>query len=275
MKTIKIFLSLGGVFLSLLASITWAENKTLPWTEKIQAAVSLSYDDAVPVHHQKVAPLLEQYGLRGTFYLTIKLVNQFAPWKQVADNQHELGNHALFHPCRQVPKESYAWLEDHYDLSAYSLDRFRDELHTANKFLNLLDGGKPRTYGNNCTHLTVGSGEHETPMDPVLEELFTAARGTQTNQIITASNLNYTRLGHFSADNKTFPQVKAEIEQARREGGWIIYMIHGVGNGTHPLFMDEEEHKKLITWLAEEKDSIWTAPVVDVANFLKSKNIGK
>lgn len=240
------------------------------WPAKAACAVSLSYDDAVPVHHQRVAPLLEQHGLRATFYLSVRSIENAGAWKTVAAHGHELGNHSLFHPCRREPPENYSWLPEYYDLADYTPARFRDELAVANLVLDLLDGGRPRTYGNNCVNLTIGRGANELPMDPILAELFVAARGTITNRPVDPAHPEFTRLGHFVGDGKTFAQLRAEIEQTRDIGGWIIYMFHGVGAGTHNLFVDENEHRQLIAWLDQERGSIWTAPVVEVAQRLKS-----
>ena len=241
------------------------------WPEGIKCVVSLSYDDGLPVHYELVAPLLEAYDMRATFYLFIKDLEHYEKWKEVAAKGHELGNHSLFHPCRRY--EGYeSWLAEYYDLRHYSPGRFRDELMITNKFLSLLDGGKPRTYGNTCMNLTIGMGDEEIPMDPILDELFVAARGTITNKPIHPHNPTYTRLGHYGGDGKTFEQIRDEIEYARATGGWVVYMFHGIGEDTHSLFINEVEHEKLINWLNQERDSIWTAPVVDVASYLKTKN---
>lgn len=239
------------------------------WPDGAACAVSLSYDDSVPVHHQRVAPLLEQHGLRGTFYLLVRAIDNPDAWKQVAARGHELGNHSLFHPCRRDAGNA-RWLAEYYDLADYTPGRFRDELAVANLVLDLLDGGRPRTYGNNCTHLTIGRGDQEQPMDPILAPMFVAARGTITSQPVDPAKPVFTRLGHFNGDNKTFAQLRAEIEAVRARGGWIIYMFHGVGAGTHPLFVEDAEHRQLIEWLDQERASIWTAPVVDVARHLQS-----
>ena len=53
-------------------------------------------------------------------------------------------------------------------------------------------------------------------------------------------------------------------EDARACGGWLVYMFHGVGQGTHSLFVDEEEHRMFITWLGQQKD-IQIAPFRDIA----------
>jgi hypothetical protein len=258
-----------------LAATSWAQESSgqspFDWPRDTVCAVSLSYDDSVPVHHQRVAPLLEQHGLRATFYLTVSRLGEPVAWKTVAAKGHELGNHSLFHPCRREPPESYGWLPAHYDLADYTLERFRDELATANATLDLLDGGRPRTYGNNCTHLTVGRGEREVPMDPVLRELFVAARGAITNRPVDPRRPELTRLGHYSGDGRSFEQLSAEIEDGCRSGGWSIYMFHGVGAGTHDLFVAEDEHRKLVEWLDRQRARVWTAPVVDVASHLQSQ----
>ena len=268
-----VLISLTAILTSIapanLAATTSESAPTL-WPHGTKAAVSLSYDDSVPVHHHTVAPLLEKHGLRGTFYLSVLTIENTEAWKSVAAQGHELGNHSLFHPCRRV-KSFESWLPEYYDLADYTPGRFRDELRVADLVLDLLDGGKPRTYGNNCTTLTIGRGDDEQPMDPILEELFVAARGTITERPVDPRQPAFTRLGHFDGDGKTFAQLRAEIEDAHTRGEWVIYMFHGVGEGTHGLFVDDKEHRQLIEWLDQERDSIWTAPVVDVALHLQSE----
>lgn len=239
------------------------------WPKGTSCAVSLTYDDSIPIHHQSVAPLLDKHNLQATFYLYIRGLKSPEAWKAVAKHGHELGNHSVFHPCRRDEGHE-SWLPEYYDLSDYSPGRLRDELMVANTVIDMLDSGKPRTFGNTCTNLTIGRDEKEEPMDPILDKLFVAARGTITNLPVDPAKPAFTRLGHYSGDSKTFLQMRAEIEAARAQGRWIIYMFHGVGKGTHALFVDDQEHRKLIEWLDMERDSIWTAPVVDVALHLKA-----
>ena len=46
-------------------------------------------------------------------------------------------------------------------------------------------------------------------------------------------------------------------------------MIHGVGEGTHGLFIDENEHQRLVEYLGGKQDEIWVAPLKNVAQYLK------
>jgi hypothetical protein len=47
-------------------------------------------------------------------------------------------------------------------------------------------------------------------------------------------------------------------------------MIHGVGEGTHGLYMEKSTHEKLVAWLAANQADIWTAPFIEVAQYVKA-----
>ena len=97
----------GVLFLALgagpVAANDPATQKPFAWPGGAKAAVSLTYDDAVPVHYQKVGPLLSKHGLGATFYLTVQYLESPREWRKLSKRGHELGNHTLFHACRQDP----------------------------------------------------------------------------------------------------------------------------------------------------------------------------
>ena len=252
-------------------------SQPMNWPDGRECAVSLTYDDSVATHFELVAPALESQGLRGTFYITVRsrgFMQNPEVWRELASKGHELGNHSLFHPCKRT-EHNKSWLPECYDLSQYSEERFRDELRVANFTISLIDGKQQRSYGNNCCHTSIGSGDTEVIMDDILREDFVAGRGPLNNQIVDFTEpINLMQVGHFSADSKTFEQLKGEIEKAAAAGGWIVYMMHGVGEKSHSLYIDTEEHQKLIEWLGANNDKYWTAPLVDVAEYVKSQGKG-
>jgi sialate O-acetylesterase len=76
-------------------------SATSQWNNKT-CAVVLTYDDALNVHLDNAAPLLDSLGLKATFYLSGysgTLNKRTDEWRKLASNGHELGNHTLFHPC--------------------------------------------------------------------------------------------------------------------------------------------------------------------------------
>ncbi|RPJ42518.1 MAG: chitooligosaccharide deacetylase, partial [Chloroflexi bacterium] len=122
------------------------------WPKGCRAAISLTYDDGIPNHTELVAPQLEAYGLRGTFYAPFKsdLLKNPMAWRMMTRRGHELGNHTLFHPCWSVQGKYSEWLPDKYNLVHYDTDRWLYEINTANQALALVDGKSERTFGNTC-----------------------------------------------------------------------------------------------------------------------------
>jgi peptidoglycan-N-acetylglucosamine deacetylase len=245
------------------------------WPNGAQGAVTLSYDDALPVHFQKIAPALEAAGLRGTFYITVSygtFENNIESWRKVARAGHELGNHSLFHPCRKDPPEQYKWLSDDYDLIKYTPQRWIQEMKVANCTLQLVDGKSKRTFGNTCCNNSVGPANNQTSLETLIPQLFVAARGQFVNKPIDPANANFAALGHYGGDGKTFEQIRDEIEAAVKQGKWIFFMIHGVGKGTHDLYIDEAEHQKLLDYLKANHSRIWVSPAVEIAEYVKNNN---
>jgi peptidoglycan-N-acetylglucosamine deacetylase len=249
------------------------ESTSLRWPSGQKCAVSLTYDDGLPIHYKYVGPSLAAAGLYATFFALINSDPLQNPevWRQLAASGHELGNHTLFHPCRRG--SSHTWLEPYYDLSDYTLRRLRTELQIANLVLHLLDGKHERTFGNTCCDTTIGRGEQETPMDDILRELFVAARGPYNRRIAEVQNgINLMQVGHFGADkgHLDLAGIQKTIERAAAMGGWVVFMIHGVGEGTHStMYMETNTHEQLVSWLAANRADIWTAPFIEVAKHVK------
>lgn len=242
------------------------------WPGGQKCAVSLTYDDGLPVHYEYVGPALLDAGLRGTFNVLIRSDPLLHPeeWRRLAQSGHELANHTLFHPCRRMEGDS--WLEACYDLCDYTPERLRTELEIANLVLYLLDGRRERTYGNTCCDITFGRGKQEMFMDDVLRELFVAARGPGNSQIADVQKgINLMQVGHFSADKQdmALEDIQETIQRAAEIGGWTVFMIHGVGEGTHTLYMEKPTHEKLLAWLPANQADIWTAPFIEVARYVK------
>jgi peptidoglycan/xylan/chitin deacetylase (PgdA/CDA1 family) len=241
-----------------------------------RCAVSLTYDDGLISHLEDVGPTLEDFGLRGTFNMPIarsSVMQNVAAWREIAARGHELGNHSLFHPCRSEPSAIMEWLDPAYNLVDYNERRLRDELETASFVLKLIDGQSERTYANTCWHRTFGSGDQQQPMEPILEDYFLAARGRLSSQPVDLENIAFMNLGSIHADQHTFAALQAQVEALAQSGGWIIYTMHGVGLGTHSLFIDRDEHHQFVAWLGQNKSAIWTAPMIEVVRFLKDKSV--
>ncbi len=247
------------------------EKTNYRWPKGRRAAVSLTYDDGLTIHPTVVAPLLEAYGLRGTFYAPVKsegLEQNPLAWRAMAKRGHELGNHTFFHPCRSTQGKYKEWLPEDLNLTNYSPAAWLDEVNSANQALSLMDGRNERTFGNTCFNNFIGPEDDPVCLESLISQVFAAARGENTGKPVQ-SPFNFNNLGTVWADRRAFGDFSQELDGILSTGGWIIYTFHGVGKGTHAHYIEAEEHRCLLEFLHNNADQIWTAPVIDVVRYIK------
>jgi sialate O-acetylesterase len=227
-----------------------------------RACVSLTYDDAVPVHRTLVAPSLSARGLRGTFYTPAAagdLLEQRDAWRAIAADGHELGNHTCFHPCRGRPGAT--WPSKEYDMRTYTLKRFVDEVAFADRVLRAIDGKTQRSFAATCGNVTVGEGDEEVNVVEAIRPYATCIRTGHTDApLATAPYL----VPAFRGDGQVAATVIAAIDAAIAADTWLVVLFHGVGP-THGLNIAEAEHTAVIDHLAAQVAAGRTraVPVVD------------
>jgi len=247
------------------------------WPHGRRCAVSLTYDDALPLHYKYVGPALEGHGLRGTFYLKIAgdPMQNSAPWRELSTRGHELGNHTLFHPCRRYPPGRHPWLDKAFDLRDYTPRRLQLELRVANAFLHLLDGKNERTFACTCFDTFIGRRWKRRHIRDLISDDFIAARGARSDHTtIVSPSLDLLNLGSYLADGRTFSDLRDEVCATQEQGGWLILVIHGIGPGTHSLFVETDVHEQLLSWLASQRQ-IWVKPLIEVANWVREWQQGR
>src|SRR5271166_1290644 len=70
--------------------------RVLPWNDH-PAAVSLTFDDARPVHLDVVVPELNSRHLHATFFVIVSKLTRMDDWRRVQAQGHEIGNHSVTH----------------------------------------------------------------------------------------------------------------------------------------------------------------------------------
>ena len=232
----------------------------------MSALICLTYDDALPVHCQVVAPLLAERGLRATFYIPVArddFHNHLDDWRKVAAIGHELGNHSCFHPCRT--RAEWDW-KPPYRLEEYTRERIHDELLMANRVLHMIDGRNEHSYGATCSDLTVGDGESF--VDDI-RGLFTVVRSGNINQS-SAGVMPFVAPVMF-VDFKRVDEVVPVIESMHgQNNAWLILGMHGVGAGTHNNYMDVDEHRRLIDWIASQQAWLESATMLEATHQLQT-----
>jgi peptidoglycan/xylan/chitin deacetylase (PgdA/CDA1 family) len=262
MPNLKSFPLVGLLLAATFAS--YAQTSS-PWNNK-QCAVVLTYDDAIDVDLDNVVPALDSLKLRGTFYLigsSPVVARRLPEWRRAAQRGHELGNHALFHPCDGTrPGRSFV-VPDH-DLSKYTVTRAVDEIRATNTLLAAIDGKTARTFAYPCGDLQIGGVNFYDQ----LKNDFVAARGV-TGGLPTAAQVNLANVEAYSINGQSAEYLLALVKKAQESHTLLVFLFHGVGGG-HSLNVELKAHRALLRYLKAHEQDIWVAPLVEVAEKIKA-----
>jgi peptidoglycan/xylan/chitin deacetylase (PgdA/CDA1 family) len=255
------WLAAGAFFLAGHA----AEAQTASTWNNKQCAVVLTYDDAVDVDLDNAIPALDSLKLRGTFYLigSAPAVNKRLPeWRKAAQRGHELGNHALFHPCDgTLPGRSFVTPDN--DLSKYTVSRAVGEIRANNTLLNAIDGKTARTFAYPCGDRQIGGVNFYDQ----LKNDFVAARGV-TPGLQTAAQVQLDNIDCYMINGQDAKYMIDLVKQAQQSHTLLVFLFHGVGGG-HSLNVELAAHRQLLRYLKAHEKDIYIAPMVEVAEKIK------
>ena len=227
-------------------------------------AVSLTYDDALNVHLDKVIPILDSLGFNGTFYLSGSFPGfreRLNDWKAASEKGNELGNHTLFHPCEgKAPGRE--WVNPVYDLSIYSVERMADEIKMMNTMLTALDGKKERTFAYPCGDKLAGDSSYVN----ALKDQFTGARSVQ-EKMENIDQIDLFDIGSYVINGQSGDELIKLVKEAISKKALLVFLFHGVG-GEHNINVSLEAHSKLLHFLKDNEKDIWVAPLNDIAEFI-------
>lgn len=235
------------------------------WNGK-KCAVVLTYDDALNVHLDNALPLLDSLGLKATFYLTgysDACKNRLKEWRAAAAKGYELGNHTLYHPCLgNIPGRE--WVKGEQDMSNYTVQRMENEVRMTNVFLESLDGKKKRTFAYTCGDMKIGDSLFINGM----KNDFVAARAVRS-EMHTIDKVDLYNTDCYPVNGESGAQMIEWVKKAEATGSLLVILFHGVG-GEHSLNVSLDAHRKLLMYLKQQEKNIWVAPMVQVAEYVKT-----
>ncbi|NSW56164.1 MAG: polysaccharide deacetylase family protein [Armatimonadetes bacterium] len=237
------------------------------WPGAQVAAVSLTFDDGHPSQLQHAVPLMEDRGLRGTFYISARednYVETLLPWKDLADRGHEIGNHSFSHTCsRNFSNDTEA-----KGLERSTLDEIEADILRTEQRLQEIIPAVERSFAYPCYQTDVGEGLTRQSYVPVIARHFAAARGIGEYGFANSPvNSDLHCLWSHNAEHCRGTELIGLVRKAMKRGHWIIFAFHSIEGGR--LGIAEYEFSELLDFLADERESVWTAPVVDVARFCR------
>lgn len=216
------------------------------WPYHYQAAVSLSYDDALLSQLDYAIPALNKHGFKASFYLTLSnsgTQTALARWRDIAADGHELGNHTLFHACSKSI-EGREWVEPHNNLDTKTVAQMQQEIETANTFLEAIDQQTERTFTPPCGDFYAADGNY---IDAIREN-FVAIKGYNP-QLAPKFNL---LLMPENVDGETLINF---VKQALQQGGIANILFHGIEEDY--LSVSNQAHNELLQYLSDNRDILW------------------
>lgn len=234
------------------------------YPDDCRGAVSLTFDDGGPSQLERAIPLMEERGLRGTFYVSVKVddyVKRLEPWGAVAEKGHEIGNHTKSHTCsRNFSDGPDAKGLERSTLEEIEVDLLAAEAILRERFPDITE----RSFAYPCYMTHVGAGLTRQSYVPIVAKHFVAGRATGEYAFFNSPvNQDLHCLNCQPVERMPGAEMMGLVELAVRRGHWLIFAFHSIDGGR--LGASEFDFKLLVDHLAEHRDRIWTAPVVEVA----------
>lgn len=237
------------------------------WPTGIQGAVSLTFDDNARSQLDNALPCLDDHGLKGTFYVNPGRnpvwQENLSRWQQASRDGHEIGNHTADHPCSC----NFGFRTDGYCLEELTLDDIATTIDRCTADLNAAfpeQAGK-RSFCYPCYQSYVGAGAHRQSYVPLVAQRFKAARGggerPNNPRVI---DLSY--IWSFAVEGHSGAAMIAYVENAVSQGHWGVLCMHGVG-GDH-IAIETDAFAELCAYLDQNRARIWTATVIDMAEYV-------
>jgi len=234
------------------------------WPAGNKAAVSLTFDDARFSQPDTGIAFLDRYKIKATFFVVPSNVEQrIEGWKKAVASGHEIGNHTMTHPCTG----NFLWSRKNA-LENYSIRDIQNELTECNKRIKELIGVTPGVFAYPCGQKFVGRDTNTKSYVPLISQMFILGRGWRDEAMNDPVFCDLAQVSGIEMDGKNFDEILPLMEEAKRNGQWLILAGHEMGgSGVQTTRLDML--RKLIEYSQDPSNGIWIAPAGEVAKYIK------
>ncbi|PYV31226.1 MAG: polysaccharide deacetylase [Acidobacteria bacterium] len=234
------------------------------WPEGKRAAVSLSFDDARLSQVDTGLDLFRRLGIKATFFLeSNNIERRLAGWKQAVADGHEIANHTMTHPCTA----NYAFSLDNA-LESYDLQMMMAQLDGANAQIQKLLGVTPKTFAYPCGQKFVGRGLDVRSYVPLVADRFVVGRGYLDESANDPSVCDLAQAMGTAFDGMDFSQMKPIVDEAIKEGRWVIFVGHEIGKRGYQV-TDVKALEELSAYLKDPANGVWLGTVEEVGRYIR------
>jgi peptidoglycan/xylan/chitin deacetylase (PgdA/CDA1 family) len=202
----------------------------------VRPLISFTFDDVPESAFVNGAAILQDRGIRGTFYISGGLVGTTGECfnyitheqcKALNRGGHEIGCHTFSHP----------------NLRTIGSDRLTHELSSNRAFFKTLDGIE-------LDNFAFPYGATSLARRSELQPSFRSCRSTQPGVNSSKIDVGYLRGVELCHGRMSLRLAKDWIDQAQRENGWLIFITHDVVDTPSPWGCTPPFFKEIVSMAA-------------------------
>jgi peptidoglycan/xylan/chitin deacetylase (PgdA/CDA1 family) len=252
----------NSILLIIIANVLYSEangqqtTESFQWPNGNQAAISLTFDDARVSQVDTGIGFLARYNIKATFFVVpTALEERLEGWRKAVMQGHEIGNHSMHHPCTG----NFLWSRINA-LENYTLSKMRDELLECNKRIKELLGITPEVFAYPCGQKFVGRDTGTKSYVPLVAKMFVLGRGWKDEAMVDPLFSDFSQVGGIEMDGKNFDEILPLIEDAKKNGQWLILAGHEIGETG--MQTTRLAYAKAVNRICKRirKNKIWIAP---------------
>jgi peptidoglycan-N-acetylglucosamine deacetylase len=238
-------------------------DKPFPWPEGKRCAISLTFDDARFSQIDAGIPLLNKHEVKATFYISPgSFLKRKDGWIAAAKSGHEIGNHTMTHPCTG----NYAFSRRNA-LEDYTLGKIAQEMDRANQFIYEHLKINPVSFAYPCGQKFVGRNQDQKSYAPLVSKKFLTGRGWLGESSNDPWFCDFSHLEGMESDGKSFEELKKLVDNAAKEGRWLVLAGHEIGQkGNQTTLIPELE--KLCQYAKNPANGIWIDTVAAIGQYV-------
>jgi peptidoglycan/xylan/chitin deacetylase (PgdA/CDA1 family) len=211
-----------------------------------RSMVSFTFDDVPRNVMENAAPVLDEHGVKGTFYVALGMSRRNGEFlteedvRVLAERGHHIGCHT----------------HTHYALRRGSAEGLYEDALAGKRALVPLVGA------SSAEHFAFPYGAANVRAKTLLRDAFatmrTSARGINVGRV----DLNYLRAENLYSGGPGLDlgRVRRRVQSIRQRGGWLIFYTHGVSDDPGRFDTSNEDFRRAVEIVMEAETPVLAVP---------------
>ena len=227
------------LFLAILAGTTLVSSPNFSVKAAEQRGIiSIAFDDNYQNQYDYAFPLMEEYGIVGTFYVCTQNIGvsgymSSVQLQTIASSGNEIGSHSHTH-------------------TSFTLLTLNEINYECTHSKEILDG-----YGLTVNNFAYPNGVTNDNIDSIVSEHYRSGRTAYVGPYVMAAPTNQFRVSGFSAetaDSTALTLLKGMVDQVYQANGWAIIFFHNIIPNvyTQPYTTSAEDFESFLSYLVSK-----------------------